>query len=117
MILGILLNLATWTIKFFYPLHFSIIAIKEEKDDKLMAVLKYFFLMTFVMVFEYIFFKITSSDLISLLFLGIYFGLVKSNFDYSVLLFNIIFLNSKSNYEKIGSVLKDGQNKLNNSFS
>lgn len=113
MLFGFLLTLGIWVLKFLYPVHFSIMMIKEEKEEKLFAVLKYYFLMAIVLLLEILVYKVTSSDFIKLLFLFTYFLLIKSDFDFSVLIFNILFLNKKDDVLKIGSFLKDSQNKLN----
>lgn len=113
MLLGLLLTLANHLTKFYYPTHCAIMAIKHQKKEAVVAILKYFILLFVMMCFEYLISLITSSEVVSFMTLGIYYLLVKSDFDYSVLVFNLLCPREQPKVEKFGKVMQKYQNLLN----
>lgn len=117
MIFSLIIYLTNVFVKILYPLHYGVMAVKDEKEEKLVALLKYFFLFPFVYFFEFLLSKISSADFITWFTTAIYSFLIHSDFDYSILLFNLIFLKQKEGYEKFGSRVEALQNRINNLLS
>lgn len=80
-------------------------AIKLDKKEKIMAILKYYIILFVLIGFEYLIAFITSSELVSILMIGIYFMLVRSDFDYSVLIFNLFYPSDTGKFEKVEKLL------------